>query len=177
MPVVIVIAIALLLGIVMLARLIAAHPVFLLYAMGAAPVVLAITILVLKGAARHAVIAWSPPRAVTRDSMLPLPAAPQAAGPPTSGAREPFSSSSAPAWDALIEQAERDELMRAAPREARVVRPRCEGPGCRERLDGNPWVIQVQDRGHEEDHSFCSRECAEDWQDQDAEERSGRRRS
>lgn len=175
MPVIIVVGILLLLGIVTLVRLIAGHPLFLLYAMAAVPVLLTVTVMILRGATRHAVRVWSPPKAISRDSMLPLPAAPRPEPPPGT-TRAPFSSSSAPDWDALIEQAERAELLRSAPREARVVRPRCEGPDCRERLDGNPWVIQVRYRGTEENHSFCSRECAEDWQDQDAEERSGRRR-
>jgi hypothetical protein len=79
-------------------------------------------------------------------------------------------------WEAIVDRAERDELLRSGPREARIVRfGGCEGPACHEALDDRPWTIEVEgDDGQAGTHSFCSRECAERWQDHDYQKRAGR---
>lgn len=150
-------------------------PLFLLCGAGAALVIMVVAIALVKGATRHAVVNWSPPRRLSRDEMLPLPA-PRAPAALPAGRVDPFTADG-PAWAELIEQAEREELLRQGPREARVIGPRCEGPGCREELDDNPWKIRAEGGARSEEHSFCSRECAEAWKEQDSEpeERPGRR--
>jgi hypothetical protein len=152
-------------------------PLILACGMGALVVIMAIAVALVKGAARHAVVVWSPPRRVSRDAMLPLPA-PRAPLALPAGRVDPFTADG-PAWAELIEQAEREELLRQGPREARVIAPRCEGPGCAAELDDNPWKIRAEGGARSEEHSFCSRECATEWQRQDSEaqgERPGRRR-
>jgi hypothetical protein len=136
-------------------------PVILLGALGALIVITAVGWALLRGATHHAVVAWSPPRRTTWDEMLPLPAAPRPAALPAAR-KDPFTADGI-GWAELIEQAEREELLRQGPREARVIAPGCEGPGCPEHLDGNPWQIRADTDGHVEEHSFCSRECAESW--------------
>lgn len=141
-------------------------PLILLGALAGLIVLAAVGLALLRGATRHAVIVWAPPERVARDRMLPSPAPPsQAAIPPVR--QDPFTSDGA-AWAELIEQAEREELLRQGPREARVIAPRCEGPDCAEPLDGNPWKVRAETGDDHEEHSFCSRECAEEWQRQDA---------
>jgi hypothetical protein len=109
---------------------------------------------------------------MARDEMLPLPAPPEPTALPQ-GRADPFTADG-PAWAELIEKAEREELLRRGPREARVIAPRCEGPGCAEALDDNPWKVSAEAGGRSEEHSFCSRECAEEWKLQDSGERDER---
>lgn len=48
----------------------------------------------------------------------------------------------------------------------------CEGPGCRQKVDGDPWTARADG---EEEHVFCSEACARKWQQ--ARLRSGTRQS
>lgn len=38
----------------------------------------------------------------------------------------------------------------------------CEGPGCRNKVTGDPWTARVA--GEEQEHAFCSEGCAAAWQ-------------
>jgi hypothetical protein len=145
-------------------------PLILIGVLAVAIASLAVVVALLRGAARHTVVAWSPSRVVTRDEMLPLPAAPAPAALPPAR-HDPFTADG-PAWAELIEQAEREELLRQGPREARVIAPSCEGPGCAALLDKNPWRVRAEAGGVAEVHSFCSGECAEEWQARDSAARS-----
>lgn len=148
-------------------------PLFLALGAGSVAVILGIAFALVKGATRHAVMVWSPPRRMSRDEMLPLPAPRPVAALPPAGRVDPFTADGQ-TWAELVERAQREELLRQGPREARVIAPRCEGPGCAGELDDNPWKIRAEDGTRSEEHSFCSRECAEAWQEQDS-EREGHR--
>lgn len=117
-----------------------------------------------KGTMRHVIVSVPVrpprPRLPAPAPRLELEAAPERPA-------DPFSAD-APAWAQLAEEAEREELARRGPREARPLRA-CEGPGCSHVLDDAPWTVDVEADGHAEYHSFCSGECAALWQERDQE--------
>lgn len=78
-------------------------------------------------------------------------------------------------WAQIIDEADRDELKRPGPRESREQPALCEGPGCRAELDDMAWTIKVEVPGDEPaEHSFCSRQCLDCWQQEDIGKRAGR---
>lgn len=101
---------------------------------------------------------------------LPAPAKPQPVL-ERPGRNDPWTADG-PAWAEIVEREEREELLRQGPREARIIAQPCEGPGCGQALDGNPWVIEVGTDNETEEHSFCSRECLDGWHHHDLETRA-----
>ena len=122
---------------------------------------------VLRGTMRHVIVsvpAKQPP------PQLPAPAPRREIEAAPAPVADPFSADAA-SWAQLAEDADREELLRPGRREARAVLM-CEGPGCRHRIEGEPWVVDVEEDGHAEFHSFCSGEGAQLWQDHDREARA-----
>lgn len=117
----------------------------------------------IRGARRHTVVAWAPRALPAPRRELPAPAAPVALAPAALTPQDPFTADG-PAWADLIEQAEREELQKQGPREARVTAAACKGPGCGAELDDNPWTAEFTVDGSKEAGEFCSRECAESWE-------------
>ncbi len=153
------------LAVIAIVHWIAAH--LLIVVLLAVSGVAVVTALV-RGLGRRTVVSAGALPPAPKRPELPAPAAPQPV-PETAPRRDPFTSDG-PAWADLIERAEREELLKSGPRERRALR--CEGPVCSESLDGQPWELAVEDCGTEERHLFCSRECAEDWQQQDLRKRA-----
>lgn len=119
---------------------------------------------IVRGTMRHVILSVPahPPK-----PRLPAPAPRREIEAAPERPADPFSAD-APAWAQLAEEAEREELARRGPREARP-RLACEGPGCSHVLDDMPWTVEVEADGHAEEHSFCSGECAGLWQERDEE--------
>lgn len=150
-----------------LGHLIAAHLVIsLVIICTGVPAAVAIVVALIRGLNHHVSLVYSGPRQLTRG--MPAPAEIQAV--PVAGRpADPFSADTPAAWEALIDEADREELTRQGRREARVVSRPCEGPGCGTALDDNPWEIEVDtEDGDPETHKFCSRECVDAWKRQDA---------
>jgi hypothetical protein len=119
---------------------------------------------IFRGTMRHVILSVPahPPK-----PRLPAPAPRREIEAAPERPADPFSAD-APAWAQLAEDAEREELARRGPREARPLLT-CEGPGCSHVLDDEPWIVDVEGDGRAERHSFCSGECAELWQARDQE--------
>lgn len=179
MPLIIAGAVALVVIVVlvrMLAHMIEAHILIWAVAGGISiPLLIFIVIAFLRGLSHHTLLSVAeiePPK-----PRLQLPAPAEVQPPPVREVRkiDPWTTADGVTWQTIIEQAEREELLRSGPREARLVRfGGCEGPACREALDDRPWTLEVEGDSGKETHSFCSRECAEQWQDHDYQERAGR---
>jgi hypothetical protein len=130
------------------------------------PAVIGIAWAVMRGTMKHVIL--SVPEKERRP-QLPAPAAPRAIEAAPAAVADPFSSGIT-AWEQMVEAADREDLMRAGPRESRPRR-RCEAPGCGIVIEGEAWVVDVEEGGREEEHSFCSGECADAWQRADQEAR------
>lgn len=126
-------------------------------------VIIAVTIALVWGATHHTMMSY--PSYEKPRRKLPEPAEPRviAAAP---ARPEPFSSDSR-TWAELVEQAERAEARQRAIIEGTLVPEKCEGPGCAEELDDDPWVVMVEEDGAREEHRFCSAECSEAWEEAD----------
>jgi hypothetical protein len=154
-------------------HLIAAHLVLslVIICLGV-PALIAAMLAIIRGLSHHTPLIYSGPRELPRS--MPAPAGIQAAPPPGKPA-DPFSADAPGAWEEMIDEADREELRRPGPREARVVSRPCEGPACGAALDGNPWEIEVDSGdGETERHAFCSRECTDAWKRQDTGSRTGK---
>ena len=117
---------------------------------------------VIRGTMRHVIL--SAPAKPSRP-QLPAPAPRREIEAAPGRPADPFSAG-APAWAQLAEDADREELLRPGPREARPAK--CEGPGCASALGDAPWTVDAEADGEAELHSFCSGECARLWQESDA---------
>lgn len=124
---------------------------------------------ILRGTMRHVIVSV-PEKKPPPQLPSPAPRREIEAGAPR--VIDPFSAD-APAWEQLAEAADREELLRPGRREARR-RLLCEGPGCGDQVEGEPWVVELEEDGKRSEHSFCSRECASLWQRQDEEARGAR---
>lgn len=157
-------------------RAVEAHAMVVIIGLGVGlPLIIAAVIAFLRGLNHHTVLQLTPLPPPPPRPQLPPPASPQPIQVSKKTRPDPWTADG-PTWAEIVEQAERDELLQQGPREARIVRfGGCEGPRCHEALDDRPWVIEVEgDDGQVENHSFCSGECAQDWQDKDSAERAGR---
>lgn len=128
---------------------------------GGAILLAAALVALMRGAMHHTVIhhePWARP-------SLPEPARRQGIPAAPAGRTDPFSSGPA-AWEELAEMADREELERPGPREARIALL-CEGPECRGELGDAPWEVEVASGEEREEHLFCSGECAAAWREAD----------
>src|SRR5579859_2581676 len=104
------------------------------------PLVILVIAAFLRGMTHHTLIsvtAIEPPKPLPQ---LPAPAEIQPVPARVVRRLDPFTADGE-TWTEIVERAEREELLRSGPREARIVRfGGCEGPGCREALDDRPWT-------------------------------------
>lgn len=126
----------------------------------------AVSLALIRGMHHSTVIRWQhreqehrelPPAAEFR----PLP-------PAVTGRIDPFTADDTRPWELAVEEADRAELSRQGPREARPVQDPCEGPGCGNALDEYAWEAELEplaEGGEPETHRFCSKECTEAWRE------------